>query len=230
MADYTVDEITDRAAALCNDAQKQVYTFDALLPYLNQSLQELEELFELANIPVTDTVSAVMTLVAGTTAISFTDVGGLHLPSDLIEPKLLWERQHGVDPYVPMTKLDYLPLYMSGVEIQQFVWFTWQSQEIRVLPAIQDNDIKMDYTRNLFAQITSVNDTISVLNSKSFLQYRTGALASEFIGENKSRADDLNNYASLALDRVTGIGTKGRQAIMIRHRPFRAGYKRRSYM
>lgn len=226
--------VMDSAAALLNDQAKQQYTYAVQIPYLNMALNELKELFELNNVPVTDTVtSSPIDVPAGNTSIGFgTGVSGTDLPTDFIEPKVVWERQSGVDPYVPMTKVDFLPRWQEGVEINQFVWFTWQSQEIRFLPANQDNQIKMDYIRNLFARVTDSNYTtydVAVINAESFLNYRTAGLCARFIGENPTRATDLDSDALLALDRALGIGTKGRQAITIRHRPFRASYKNRSY-
>lgn len=229
--DLTAGQVMDQAAALLNDVAKSQYTYAIQIPYLNMALGELQELFELNEVPVTATVTSnPMVVPAGTTEITFTAVAGLVLPSDLIEPSVLWERQHGVDPYVPMGKVDFLPRYMEGVQLNQFIWFTWQSQAIRFLAANQDNDIKMDYIKNLFATVTASGDQLNVINAKSFLQYRTAGLCARFVGENPTRATELDNDAGLALDRVVGIGSKGRQAIITRHRPFRASYKRRSYM
>ena len=234
--DVTSGSIMDRSAVLNNDAAKTQYTYTVQLPYLNSALQELQEYFELNNVPVTDTFSALINVPAGVSSIGFSPAVPVpdtpYLPSNLVEPKLLWERAEGIDPYLPMTKVDFLPRYMDGVELNQFIYYVWQSQEIRVIAANQDNDIKMDYTRFLFAQFTDVTgaETVSVINSRTFLEYRTAGLCAEFIGENPTRAQSLNNDAGLAMDRVVGIGTKGRQAINIRHRPFRSSYKRRTYM
>lgn len=218
------------ASALLNDAARSIYTYSAQIPMLNVALQELQEYFELNNVPVTDTVTSnPIEIAAGVNRIKF-DAANPHLPNDLIEPKILWEREHDVDPYTQMRRLDSLPRYMAGVEINQFIYYTWQSQEIRFLPANQINDIKIDYIRRIFNPVLNELSTLNVINSQSFLEFRTGALCAEFIGENKTRADDLNAYASLSLDRVVGIGTKGRQAIITRHRPFRSSYKRRTYM
>jgi hypothetical protein len=234
--DVTSGDIMDRSAVLNNNAAKTVYTYTVQLPYLNTALQELQEYFELNNVPVTDTFSALINVPAGTTSIGFAPAVPVpntpYLPNNLVEPKLLWERAEGIDPYTPMSRVDFLPRYMDGVELNQFIYYVWQSQEIRVIAANQDNDIKMDYIRFLFAQFTDVTgmETISIINSRTFLEYRTAGLCAEFIGENKTRAESLNNDAGLAMDRVVGIGTKGRQAINIRHRPFRSSYKRRTYM
>lgn len=229
-ATLTSGTVMDKAASLNNDTAKSNYTYTVQIPFLNMALQELQEIFELNNVPVTDTVSAALDVVAGIDHISFTAQGSLVLPDDFIEPKQLWEREHGIDPYVPMTRVDNLPRYLEGQEINQFVYYVWQEQEIRFFPANQDNDILMDYTRDLFSAVTDENAALNIINGASFLEYKTAALLSRYIGMDKPRADMLDGEALLALDRAAGIGTKGRQSIMIRRRPFRSSYKRRSYM
>jgi len=224
--------VMNQAAALYNDPSRTVVTYAVQLPYLNQALQELQEYFELNNIPVTDTVtSSPIDVDAGQIAIGFSPtipvVDTPYLPNDLIEPKVVWERQSGINPYVMMTRVDFLPRWQEGVEINQFIFYTWQSQEIRVLAANQDNQIKLDYIRNLFSTVADATTSLPVVNAASFLEYRVAGLLSRFIGENPSRADQLDGFATLSLDRALGIGTKGRQRINIRHRPFRAAYKRR---
>lgn len=235
MASVLATALMANVAALLNDQAQQQYTNAIQTPYMNMALSELKEEFELNNVPVTDTVSSAITVIAGRTAVGFAPTPPLaidYLPTDLIEPKVVWERQYNVDPYIPMTKLDFLPRSQAGVEMNQFVYYTWQSQEIRFLEANQDNQLKLDYIRDLFSAITSgslATYAIAVINAQSFLQYRTAALCAEFIGENKTRATELNSDAGLSMDRALGIGAKGRQAITIRRRPFRSAYKNRSY-
>jgi hypothetical protein len=226
--------VMDNAAALLNDQSQQQYTYLIQIPYLNMALSELKEYFELNNVPVTDTFTAdAIDVPSGTRSVGFgSAVLGTDLPADFIEPKIVWERQEGVDPYIPMTRVDALPRWQEGVELNQFIWFTWQSQEIRFLPANQNNQLKMDYIRDLFATVTPANYTtfdVAVINAQSFLQYRTAGLAARFVGENPTRAGELDNDAGLSMDRALGIGTKGRQAILLRRRPFRSAYKNRSY-
>lgn len=221
-------KVMDQSASLLNDTAKTIYTYAKQIPYLNMALQELKEFFELNEVPVVGTTSAIIVVPAGVTFVGF-DENAPNLPDDLIEPQKLWERQHGIDPYIPMGKVDSLPRYMEGVSLNQLICYVWESQEIRFLPSNQIIDLKIEYIRDLFPFIDDEDGTINILNSATFLEYRNAGLCAEFIGENKTRADSLNNFASLGMDRVVGIGTKGRQAIMTRHRPFRAGWKRKSY-
>ena len=229
--DLTAGTVMNAAAVLLNDRLRSVYTYTEQIPYLNIALQELQEHFELNNVPATETVSTVIQVNAGVTSIQFNAAGtpaAPKLPDDLIEPQKLWERTRDINPFVPMTKVDSLPQSMFGVDLSQFQIYVWETQMIKFFASIADNDIKMDYIRNLFTPVVDENSGINVVNAATFLEYRTAGLVAWFIGENKTRSDELNMFAGLAIDRATGIGTKGRQSVVARRRPFRSGYKRRN--
>lgn len=229
LPEFTAGDVMDSSAALLNDTAKSIYTYAKQLPYLNLALQELQEFFELNDVPVNDQTSAVIELNANVSSVGFSS-SNPHLPDDLIEIQKLWERTHGINPYTSMTKVNILPRYMEGIEINQLLTYVWETQQIKFLPANIAIDLKIDYLRSLFTTITSSSTIISVLNSKTFLEYRTGGLCASFIGENPNRATELNNFASLGMDRTIGISAKGRQSIVTRRRPFRSGYKRQSYI
>ena len=226
-ADLVASTVMNISAALMNDSAREVYSYTVQVPYLQMALQELQEEFELNSIPVTENVSAVINMPAGSEVIVYNGIGVPALPTDMVEPLQLWERQEGIDPWVPMTRRDFLPHDLEGVETNQFIYWAWQSNEIRVLPANQDNDIKIDYIRQLFTTITDQNAQINVINARTFLEYRTAGLMAEFIERNITSANSLNAVALLARDRVLGIGSKGKQNIQSRRRPFRSSYKRR---
>lgn len=228
-ADLTAGTVMDASASLMNDTAKTIYTYVAQVPYLRLAMNELQEIFQLNNISSSQLVSSVISIPVGTTQIIFNGVGVPKLPDDLIEPQQLWERNAGIDPYVPMTKKDYLPHYLEGIVISRFIWYVWENQAIKFLPSNAVNEIKIDYIKELFAQVVDSLSLINIINARTFLEYRTAALCAEFIERNESSAQALNMYASLALDRATGIGIKGKQAIMTRRRPFRSSYKRRRW-
>jgi hypothetical protein len=94
-----------------------------------------------------------------------------------------------------------------------------------MLAANADNDIKLDYIRDLFRSVTQATDDLLVQNSLVFLGNRTASLVAADIEENDSRANRLYNDATMGLDKALTIPTKGRQRITTRRRPFRAGYK-----
>jgi hypothetical protein len=229
-SDLLASTVMDQTAALLNDPSKTVYTYDVMIPYIGMALQELREEFEQNSIPVTENTSVVITLPVGTDAIYYNGVAPLTLPSDMVEPLQLWERESGIDPYVPMTKRDFLPHFLEGNETGQFGFYVWQSQAIKVLPSNRINDIKIDYIKELFTLPVQQDSQINVINAQTFLEYRTAALISEFIERNITSSDRFNQYALLGMNRVTGIASKGKQNIMTRRRPFRASYKTRGYM
>lgn len=228
--DLVAGTIMDIAASLMNDTAKSTYTYVAQIPYINLALQELEEVYEEMSISATQVTSAVIPMDVGQTTIIFNNGPGLPtLPNDLIEPQKLWESQRSLNQWVPMYKRDYLPHSLETIVTNMFVYYTWNSQEIEVLPANINNDIKMDYIGNLFLPVVDENSQINVINAKTFLEYRTAALLAEFIERNTTSSNSLNAYAVLAIDRATGIGIKGKQNIATRRKPFRSAYKRQGW-
>lgn len=237
--DVTVLQVMNAAAALMNDVDKTVYTNAIQLPYVNMAMRELQEYFELNDIQTTtEFTSEPIDVEAGQEEITFAPAMPLpgvdYLPDDLVEPLLLWERQSGDgNLWTPMTKLQQLPRNwdVDGEQIGQLLNYVWQSNKIKFLPANQDNQIKMDYVKSLFIEFTETDgsDVLGVINSLSYMQYKTAALLARFVAENPTRSAELNGLAMVAMDRVIGIGAKNRQNIFIRRRPFRATYKNRTY-
>ena len=232
-SDLTAAQVMQKSASLLNDTARTNYTYAAQLPYLQIALQELQEAFELNGIPVTQLTSAVIQINAGVTEIIYNAAGtptAPKLPDDFVEPQQLWERNRGIDPFVPMTRRDYLPHSLEGVQYNNFLYYVWQDQKISVLPSVQNNDIKIDYIKQLFENLVDENSLINIVNARTFLEYRTAGLCAEFIERNLTSANALNAYAVLGMDRVTGISSKSKQTIMTRRRPFRSGYKRRGWI
>lgn len=224
--DITAGSVMDAAASLMNDTNKQVYTYTAQLPYLKMALQDLRKKLQLDNIPVTNETSAALSVTAGTTAISF--ITSPALPTDLIEIQRLWERSSSSYPWTPMVRKEFLPHYLEGQTVTQFLIWSWIDNEIKVLESSADIDIKIDYIKQLL-DLSSIdqNSVIGVINVDSYLQFRTAALCARFIAENETRAQSLDNEAITAFDILTGIESKAAQSITTRHRPFRAGWKSR---
>jgi hypothetical protein len=228
--DLIASTVLAKSSTLLNDTARTIYTYTAVLPYLQIAMQELQEHFELNNIPVTQLSSALINIPAGTTQIIYNGVGVPKLPDDMIEPAQLWERQEGIDPYVPMSRRDYIPHQLEGILTGKFSFYVWENQIIKFLPANRDNDIKIDYVKDIFTALVDENSVINVINAATFLEYRTAGLCAEFIERNINNSNSLNTYAVMALDRATGIGVKSKQTILTRRKPFRAAYKKRGFM
>jgi hypothetical protein len=227
--------VMDLSASLMNDTAKTVYTYTAQLPYLKMALNELQEEFELNNIPVTNATNIALTVVAGTTSINPIDGTGAgpapNYPDNLIEVQQLWERLNGSsEPYIPVSQSAFLPHNLDDITTSELQYWAFKGQRIVFIAASSDRQVKIDYVARLFPDNINENTLIGLVNAESFLMYRTAGLCSAFIGENQSRADALNSFAEMARDRAVGISTKGKQSNPVRRRPFMASYKRRTFM
>lgn len=233
MALSTYTQVLDDVAALMNDAAQDEYTDAVLLPYLNMAMRELEEIYELNNIPSTNETSAKLDVPANTSVIAFSATTPV-LPADLIEIRQLWCSQDGQNKWIRVDKREYLTSEElgTGSTIQFLTVWAWMEQEIRLIASSVAVDIKIDYIRYLFTRLTSgdLGGNLSVLNSHNTLMYRTAGLASEFIAENKTRANELNAFALSSLNVNLGVSTKSKQTMVFRRRPFRASWKRRGVL
>jgi len=230
----TAAQVMDRSASLMNDTARTTYTYQAQLPYLNMAFDELQEAFELNNIPITNQTAATIVVNVGVLSINPVDGQGAgvapNYPTDLVEIQGLYERLSGSqDPFVPMVQREFLPHALDNLPTESLQYWIFENQQIKFIGALTIRDVRIDYIKAIFSSEINSSSLIGVINARSFLYYRTAALCSQFIGENKTRADELNQFATLAMDRVTGIGVKGKQSIQTRRRPFMAAYKRRSF-
>ena len=231
----TASTVLDAAAALMNDVAKSIFSNAAQLPYLNIACNELQEWCEVNNIPVSQETSAIIEVSAGDNKIvSVDDPDAATLPnypSDLIDIQQIWERTTDTEnEFTPVTKFDYIPHWWeTDPPTSSLECWAWLNQQIRFghNGATADNDVKLDYIKTLFPQTITANTTIGIINSSSFLSYRLASLLAQYIGENPTRAEELRAQADVSLDRMLTIGTKGRQSIPIRRRPFMANYKSR---
>jgi len=226
--DLTAANVLDRVASLMNDTAKTNYTYTAMLPYLNMATDELMEIFELYNIPVTNKSSAVIEVPAGSTAIIASEGSAPVYPLDLVEIQALYERLNGsTDPFIPVPQVEFLPHANDDITYTGITLWSWQEQKIKFNPPTTDREVKLDYVKRVLTEALTAESTIGIINVKSFLYFRTASLCALFIGENPSRANELSGFAMLALDRTTGINIKGKQSMVTRRRPFMSAYKNR---
>lgn len=223
---FTAGDVMSAAAALLNDQAMQTFTYAVQIPYMKMAMSELREYLQLANVPVTNRTEEVLQIPAGTTVVSFLTTPSL--PSDLIEIQQCWERVDSSYPWTPMVRKEFKPHWTEGQTYYSFLFFAWLNNELHLPASVQINELKLDYVAQT-SQIVDENSQIELINGQSFLNYRTAALVAEYTGENKTRADDLNQNAKDALDRLMGIESKARQPISVRRRPFRQGYKSRNW-
>jgi hypothetical protein len=218
----TAGAVMDTVAPLLNDPAKTDYTYITMLPYLNIAIGELNELLEEANVGVTNEVSPNYIVRAGVNILT-------NPPHDMIEIQELGERAYGTsESFIALPRREFPDsLPPSG----SLLFWCWKRSEImfNLRGATTDREIRLKYTRRPFWGAENEKSIIGTVSAHMFLTYRTAALCAQFVGENESRADVLAVQAEKAFERLLGISNKGKQQIMTRHRPFRAGYKSRGY-
>lgn len=210
-------------ASLLNDTAGTTFTSTIQLPYFNMALRELKEQMQQHNVAKFNAVYDT-TVLAGVLGIG--GVGQPALPTDLIEIRELSERNDGTtETFIPMTRMEYLPPF--EVQTSALIYWTWQNQTVRFIGSTSDREVRFEYISDNIADInaTTSTTTLAIINCDSYLQYRTAGLVAQFVGENIERAADLNTMAQMALDRFLGINIKGKQAMPVRRRPFRASWR-----
>lgn len=233
-----VSDVLDLTASLMNDTAKQKFTYAAMLPYFNMALQDLQLKLELNEVGVSEQTAAAVTVTKGVTSIVASSTTLPTYPADLVEIQQLWERLAGSnDPFVPMFKRDFLPHYLDNIQTDCLVYWTWLNQEIQMIGATTDREVKIDYIKQYFANsVSTTTAAVDVINARTFLMYRTAGLCAQYIGENATRAEALNNDAwgpdheSGAMGDLLAINIKGKQDVQVRRKPFLSGYKMRSTM
>ena len=223
----TAGEVMDRVAALMNDPAKTDYTYNAQLIYLNMAIDQLVEHMNELNSPISNATSASIKVPAGINRLSYTIEEAPIYPPDLVEIQGISERLYGsTDPLIPMVKREYI-----GFEPAQDALKYWAWEELRIKfnnnGAKTDRELILQYIRTNLLHAENENSIIHLSTSISFLAFKTASLCARYIGENEVRAGMLETDALLALERMDSIQNKGKQQIMTRHKPFRAGWKAR---
>jgi len=219
-------EVFDKARFLLNDTAAAVFTDEVLLPALKIATDDLRLECEDNNIPYTNLTSAAILINAGVTSIGGS--GSPALPSDLIEIVEMYERVAGTNQdYMQMSRRNFLP--KSEYQTTFLQVYTWQGQVVRFLGATGNIQVKIDYVGNSLNRVIDKNSEIAIYNSISFLGFRTAALAANYIGENKTRSDELNSEAVRCIETMENIGIKNQQSIPIRRRPFMSSYRSRGW-
>ncbi len=216
---FNVSEILAGSAVLLNDKNLTIFTFVDQLPFFKIACEDLRQELMDNNIPISNVTSAGIIVPAG-----ITNIGGdsnIPLPIDLIDILEVWERINNSSvSFLLMSKRAFLP--KIEVPTSYFGFYAWKNQIIELPKATSNIEVKIDYIGDPLGNIVDDNTQIRVINSMNFLKYRNAALCAEFIGENKDRADSLNENAGRARDILLNISIKSSQNIFTRRRPFRA--------
>ena len=236
----TAGELMDRSAVLMNDPSKTDYNYAVLLPFLKLAMDELSDsLMDSQSSPsLRTTFKSTIFLPVGKVAIYPYKYAVMPIPedeaiypADLVEIQEVGERRLGsTSPFIPMRRVEFMEEFPVADNFgiwsfqDQIIWFNRNG-------ASSAREIQLKYVRDYIGIFDTDNISeivvVAPINSRTFLTYKTAALAAQFVGENTERAAILEAKATEALDKMESTRTKGRQQIMTRHRPFRAAWKMR---
>lgn len=217
MADALAGQSLDSSRAHLNDIGATIWTNTVLLPFLQEAHRELRAIVILNGIPVTNEVSSIIAVPAGTS-----DITGLGTyPTDLIVPIWMKERQQGqtLDDFIEMTPRDFLPDVNPDIWL---FWWCWRHEKVFVNPSLNNEDIQLRYRRQIPTP-AATGDSLGWLNAEMYTSYRTAALACQSIGEIE-KAQGLDAQAKANLDTVVRLNAKQIQTLPARRRPYHRRY------
>jgi len=196
---------------MLNDSITQFWTDTRLREHLIKAYGDMVTELQAVGVPLTDEISAVINVPLSAVPVSVT------YPTDLIVPIELLERTEGsTELFVPMRRWDFLPERTPDVRLLDWAWV---DQEIQLIGASQDNDIKIHYTKDL-GVLPIDDDPIPILGGQAYLEYRTAALAAVRL-QNFEFAEIYNLEAKDELRKVISINVKNLQAVPIRRLPYK---------
>jgi hypothetical protein len=229
----TAADVMDLSAVLMNDPTKTDYTYVVLLPFLKMALDELVTSNADSQIGPAILTSAFINLPEGKNNLyPMNNIGEPKYPIDLLEvQEVLYRHSESSGNAIPLKRVEML----HPVLLDELTYWAFEDEVIKFngRKSYDERWIVIRYIKHfspsIYLNSGTLDPTVAVgsLNSRSYLAYKTAALAAMFIGENPERAGILEAQALKALEQLESISNKGRQQIMTRHRPFRAAWKMR---
>jgi len=204
----TAQQVIEESQGLLNDLPGTFYTFDSLLPYLNKAYRELQDYYNLHGLKTTVEVSSLLLVPANAESLT-------NPPADMLRPITLSERTPGsTENFVEMDERNWEPDEKPTTHLR--IW-TWREETVFFLRATADRELRIRYVKSL-AAIAGAGSFIGITNSKSALSARTAALGARYIGENPTRADELDSETGRALDRLIVTAIRQSQGLPTRRR------------
>jgi hypothetical protein len=190
--------ILQGAKPLLNDPQGIMYPDTALLPLLSKAYRELQTRLSRSGLGVTKEVAERVPVNVGVSSLG----DGSGLPLGLLYPIEIREGTRGapLKDFHIIEERNWEPVFSPTTEIH--CW-AWREEEIKLSMATTDRDIYIKFMKGL-TPIVDVNSNIQILNSELFLEARTAAIAAALLGENYSRAQNLNADAEQWYDVLVG--------------------------
>jgi len=151
------------------------------------------------------------------------------LPTDLLLPRKLWERQTGAsydfERMIDLTNTGGLPSRPQGFTLSNWEWV---GDHLAFIGAQQDNDIKIEYDRGL-PMVSDGSAQLLVLNSEDYHAYSVASMATKSRGGKNTQEWDA--AAEESKEKLINAYTRTQQFTARRSRGFssRRGVSRRWY-
>lgn len=227
----TAGQITALVRSLLNDAQGNLFTDAALLPYANSAYRKVQRALGNSGAGgfLSDDVLLIVPAVAAPDAslqVSISDASAPpnQLPTDLLVPLKLWERPAGSsDDFMEMVDLSrHGGLPSRPQDLALSVW-EWRADGIYFIGATQDTQIRLRYVK-AYPDLIDATSPVLVRNAQEAIAYATAALAGWARGSPLSEKWDA--AASDALEDLVSAAVRREQQSAHRRRPFssRCGY------
>jgi hypothetical protein len=217
------EDVLNLTRALINDAAGSVFSDSVLMPLLNSAYRALQR--QLAESGVSVLVSQIdldLPLTSGVTPMQISDVSTPQLPTDLLAPHQLWERQTSTcDLFVPMEKITGgLPNFQPVTYLR--MW-EWREDMINLIGATSAITVRLRYEK-ILPQLVLGTDPVMIRASNDALAYTTAALAARARG-NRALAADMQAAAYQATSDLVERYMRPEQFKGRRRRPY--GNRRR---
>jgi hypothetical protein len=204
-------EIMDRSRAVLNDLAIDLYSNEVLLPYLKIANDDLSDELVDNGSTVTKEVSFDLILPVGQKSPV--------LPDDMIYPIEVFEKDSGQDDsyYRMVDQRSFLPNLLPGNEVN---YWAWREQIIHTLGSTVNKMLRVRYYR-LVSNLIGENSNVELTHALNYLSYHTAALAAEHIGQNRTKAIDLESVAANKMTKLIKKEVKQSHSKPTRRRPFK---------
>ena len=220
-----VRSLLDDAAVATGD----VFTDAVLIPFVNTAYHQVQ--FEMANHGIETFVkdNVILTVPAVTAAdpslqVTLNDTQNQmttvaptpQIPTDLLVPTRIWERQTGSsEPFLPMVqRTDGLP---SELQQERLRFWEWRTDGIIFLGATQSNDVRLRY-ESVLPDVVQGSDTIQLRGAQDAIAFLAAALAAQSRGSPQAQVFDA--AGNEALRKILVRGTRRQQHTLRRRRPY----------
>lgn len=202
-----------------------IFTDFVLIPYVNAAYRTAQRAMAMAGSPlfrqddvllVVPKVSAVDVSVQ--VVVNDSTAPPNQLPTDLLEPVKIWERQSGTnDPFVEMINLTYSGGLPSREQAEKLIEWEWRIDGLYFVGSTNDTQIRLRYRRAL-SDLVDGTSTILVRNSQECLGYFTASMAGAARGS--PIAATWETMATDALDKLIAANVRQQQYSSRRRQPY----------